>query len=100
MIRNSSDLWWFDSGTMSVVLGKELGGISQCSGCRHCLCDGCKKKKMLNAIFPLHFFFFFVKAKILFGFLSVSKRYRGWAFEKSEMVLGNLLKMGEYFNFI
>lgn len=42
--------------------------------------------------------FFFGKAKILFGFLSVSKkRYRGWAFEKSEMVLGNLLKMGEYF---
>lgn len=51
---------------------------------------------MLSSLFT----FFFVKAKILFGFLSVSKRYRGWAFEKSEMVLGNLLKMGEYFNFI
>lgn len=72
MIRNSSDLWWFDSGTMSVVLGKELGGISQCSGCRHCLCDGCKKK-MLNAIFPLHFFFL-EKQKFSLDFFQLAKR--------------------------
>lgn len=59
------------------------------------------KKKNAECNLPSSLFFFFVKAKILFGFLSVSKkRYRGWAFEKSEMVLGNLLKMGEYFNFI
>lgn len=81
---------------LSIVLGKEVGGITLAAGGAPCLLGWLAAKQMLSAIFAFHLFFFFVKAKVFSVFLSVTEhRYLGRSFIKQS---GNnkLLEIGGY----
>ena len=64
--RLSSERWQLDAGMLCVVPRKELGGGPLLAGI-----PTASAKQTLNIIFP--FLPFFLKAKTLFGFLSVSE---------------------------